>query len=106
MYTLFFCFLIFRIKSLPLESSGTVKDLGSVTEDLAENVKEQISEHATLPEVTSTHMKDEDGDTSANREMGSPSLDPNSEFKKGSEGFIDDLAPKIQSKPGISVSKR
>lgn len=95
-----------------MEGSGTEKvysqnDLGVVTEDLAENCKEQVSARAISHETTSPHTKDEDSNASANLEMGIPPLDPNSECKKSSEfSTLDDLAPRIQSTPsGYSVSK-
>ncbi|MCJ8746931.1 hypothetical protein PDJAM_G00147480 [Pangasius djambal] len=97
-----------RIDALLMESSGTEKvysqnDLGVVTKDLAENVKEQISAHATSHEITSPHTKDEDSNASANLEIGILPYDPHSECKKRSESApLDDLAPRTS---GYGISK-
>ncbi|MCI4392707.1 hypothetical protein PGIGA_G00148940 [Pangasianodon gigas] len=75
----------------------------SVTEDLAENVKEQTSsqEHILLD------TKDEESDASANLETGIPHMDPDSECKKGSEfAPLEDLASGTQSTPSrFNISK-
>ncbi|XP_034155230.2 transcription factor TFIIIB component B'' homolog isoform X1 [Pangasianodon hypophthalmus] len=75
----------------------------SVTEDLAENVKEQTSSHEHILLDT----KDEESDASANLEKGVPHMDHDTECKKGSEfAPLQDLASGTQSTPsGFNISK-
>lgn len=78
-----------------------------VTQDWAENVKEQISEHMTSHEPILQATKDEENDACADLETGIPHLAPYTECKKGSEiAPFEDVVPRNQSKHfGISISK-
>lgn len=79
----------------------------SVAEDLAENAKEQISEHMTSHNAMLLDTQDEESGTCADLETGIPHSDPHSECKKGSTiAPLEDLMPRIQStSSGFSVSK-